>query len=182
MSPITKGLAVAFVLYAGFAINKANTVNTTQKAPKQVAQDTYRDIARKVNYIVPKKSALQCLAENIYYEAGVEDLAGKYAVATVTLNRVKTGRWGNTVCGVVYAQKNGVCQFSWVCEKHSKPTGKQWKLSLKVAKAALAGRTHGPVAKALFYHADYVKPYWADKKKKVAVIGRHVFYSAALKA
>jgi len=26
------------------------------------------------------------------------------------------------------------------------------------------------------YHADYVKPYWADKTKKTFTIGQHIFY------
>lgn len=26
------------------------------------------------------------------------------------------------------------------------------------------------------YHADYVKPYWADKTKKTIAIGKHIFY------
>lgn len=29
---------------------------------------------------------------------------------------------------------------------------------------------------ALFFHATYVKPSWAKNKKRVAHIGRHVFY------
>lgn len=185
MSPITKGLAVAFVLYAGLAINKANTVDTSPKFadPDTVAHattyDTFHDIARNVDYKVPNKTSVQCLAENIYYEAGVEDTAGKWAVATVTLNRVKTGHWGNSVCGVVYAKKNDVCQFSWVCEKHKKPAGKVWKESMKIAKATLRGKRYEPVKKALFYHANYVKPYWIDKKKKVAIVGKHIFYTGA---
>lgn len=44
---------------------------------------------------------LNCLAKNIYYEAGSESLEGKVAVGVVTLNRVGDGRFGNSVCGVV---------------------------------------------------------------------------------
>ena len=60
---------------------------------------------------------LNCLTQNIYWEAASEPFEGKVAVAQVTLNRVESGKFANTVCGVVY-QKNVfyervVCQFSW---------------------------------------------------------------------
>jgi spore germination cell wall hydrolase CwlJ-like protein len=42
-----------------------------------------------------------CLARNIFYEAGSEKEEGKVAVAIVTINRVKDGRFGNSICGVV---------------------------------------------------------------------------------
>jgi spore germination cell wall hydrolase CwlJ-like protein len=42
-----------------------------------------------------------CLAKNIYYEAGSEPEEGKVAVAMVTINRVRDGRFGKTVCSVV---------------------------------------------------------------------------------
>ena len=42
-----------------------------------------------------------CLARNIFYEAGSESEEGKAAVAIVTINRVKDGRFGNSICGVV---------------------------------------------------------------------------------
>ena len=42
-----------------------------------------------------------CLARNIYYEAGGESEEGKAAVAIVTINRVKDNRFGTGICGVV---------------------------------------------------------------------------------
>ena len=44
---------------------------------------------------------IDCLAKNIYYEAGMESEEGKVAVAMVTINRVRDGRFGKTVCSVV---------------------------------------------------------------------------------
>ena len=43
----------------------------------------------------------ECLARNIYYEAGSESEEGKAAVAIVTINRVKDGRFDKSICGVV---------------------------------------------------------------------------------
>ena len=43
-----------------------------------------------------------CLAKNIYFEARGESLAGKLAVAKVTLNRTKHEDFPDSVCKVVY--------------------------------------------------------------------------------
>ncbi|MCR4301881.1 MAG: cell wall hydrolase, partial [Sulfuricaulis sp.] len=48
---------------------------------------------------------LTCLALNVYFEARGEPSAGQFAVAEVTMNRVASGRYPDTVCGVVH-QKN----------------------------------------------------------------------------
>ena len=44
---------------------------------------------------------VDCLAKNIYYEAGSEPEEGKVAVAMVTINRVRDGRFGKSICLVV---------------------------------------------------------------------------------
>jgi spore germination cell wall hydrolase CwlJ-like protein len=44
---------------------------------------------------------VDCLAKNIYYEAANEPEEGKVAVAMVTINRVRDGRFGKSVCAVV---------------------------------------------------------------------------------
>lgn len=126
---------------------------------------------------------VNCLAKNIYYEAGVEPDMGKYAVAQVTINRVNDYRFGKTVCGVVMASidkdDKPVCAFTWVCEKHREPHGTNWKRSVEIAKDFLYnGVRLYPVRAALFYHAAYIKrPYWADPKQEITQIGQHVFYA-----
>ena len=59
---------------------------------------------------------VDCLAQNMYFEAGIESKAGKLAVAEVTMNRVKSSEFPNTVCEVVYQRTKYTCQFSWICE------------------------------------------------------------------
>ena len=48
----------------------------------------------------------ECLAKNIYFEAGVESTAGKLAVANVTINRATNSNYPNTICGVVQEGKH----------------------------------------------------------------------------
>jgi len=56
-----------------------------------------------------------CLAKNIFHEARGESTIGKYAIAQVTLNRVISSRYPDTVCEVVMQPH----QFSWT-QHHSK--------------------------------------------------------------
>lgn len=125
------------------------------------------------------KRDLECLARNIFFEAGTEDTAGKYAVAQVTINRVKTGNWGKNICAVVYSPD----QFSWTKEKElatSKLDSSNWHESRAIAHAVLGqGLRVKTLSKALFYHADYANPPWNDNQKAVAKIGHHIFYTKA---
>jgi spore germination cell wall hydrolase CwlJ-like protein len=129
-----------------------------------------------------KTRELECLTRNIYWEAASEPFEGKVAVAQVTLNRVESGLFAESICGVV-TQKNiiyekVICQFSWYCEGNFKvkPVYKpSWKESEEVAKKVyLEGFRLPGMTKALYYHADYVNPNW--NKPKIGEIGRHIFY------
>ena len=125
---------------------------------------------------------LECLTRNIYWEAASEPFEGKVGVAQVTLNRVASGKFADSVCGVVY-QKNVfyekvVCQFSWYCEGNHKTKavhGTLWRESEEVAKKVLLEGFRLPsLEKAMYYHADYVSPGW--KLPKIEKVGRHIFY------
>ena len=130
------------------------------------------------NPILYNRKDIVCLAKNIYFEAGTEPMLGKLAVAQVTINRVKNGYWGDTICDVVNAKD----QFSWT-NKDDLSIDKDsltYKDSLSAAKKALAERRRLRVLKhALFYHADYVRPNWVDHTQKIGKIGTHVFYNGA---
>lgn len=124
---------------------------------------------------------LDCLAINIYREAGHESFEGKVAVAQVTLNRVDHHAFPKDVCSVVY-QKNVimekvVCQFSWYCMEvaNRKPNDAAYKDSYAVAKKVLLeGFRLDSLHNALYYHAVYVQPNWPYTR--IAQIGNHIFY------
>ena len=52
---------------------------------------------------------IYCGAQNIYFEAGSEPFEGMMAIADVTINRKKDTRWPDSICNVVWQNK----QFSW---------------------------------------------------------------------
>ncbi len=120
---------------------------------------------------------VECLAQNIYFEAGGEPTAGKIAVATVTLNRFREG-YAKSICGVVKQKYNGVCQFSWVCEKNKTIRSRSsYREAIIIAENMLISkRNYGTMDNALYFHADYVNPSWAKTKDFVRKIGRHLFY------
>lgn len=126
---------------------------------------------------------LGCLARNIYHEARGEPANGQQAVAEVTLNRVASNLFPETVCKVVHEQrwdrKRGryVGAFSWTeLDQVSRPRGMAWNRALKIAEQVYDEELDTLTDDALFYHATTIEPAWARTKKQVAKIGRHIFY------
>ena len=124
------------------------------------------------------KRQVDCLAQNIYYEAGWEPEQGKVAVAMVTMNRLQQSeRFGKDICSVVKQKIKSTCQFSWVCEGKAGGTNNYvYSQAKEIALYVYANYENiKDVTKgALYYHADYVNPRW--KLDKTATIGRHIFY------
>jgi len=129
-----------------------------------------------------RNKQLDCLARNIYYEAGNQPFEGKVAVAQVTINRAESGQFPKDICQVVY-QKNVVyervlCQFSWYCETATMMRPKNtavFKESEMVARQVLLEGFRLPsLQKALYFHATHIIPKW--NRERVAIIAGHVFY------
>jgi len=163
-------ISLIAVLVVVFAIDKITTIQYNRIKADETNQ----------NYITLKERyrQLDCLTENIYYEATGENAEGKIAIAQVTINRANSSNFPNDICKVVY-QKNGVvCQFSWYCDKPKalkKRNEVAYNEAREVAKAVLLeGERLSSLENAEFYHADYVNPGW--KYKKLAKIGKHIFY------
>ena len=137
---------------------------------------------RQTEILIAKE--IDCLAKNIYYEAGSESFEGKMAVAQVTINRANSGKYPKNICDVVYQKDKikgrTVCQFSWTCNKISNPKDSyMWQESQYIARKALTEPiAHVRISQmnAMFYHATYVHPKW-DKKGVVMKIGNHIFYT-----
>lgn len=123
----------------------------------------------------------KCLAEAIYFEARSEPEEGQAAVAQVILNRVGSGLYPASVCGVVFQnqQRRNACQFSFACEGkalHVADPG-SWATAVRVAREVTEGTSYvSDVGAATHYHANYVRPVWAARLRKMDVIGHHVFY------
>ena len=123
----------------------------------------------------------KCLAEALYFEARGETIKGQFAVAEVIMNRVKSGRFPDSVCGVVNqgTGKKYQCQFTYTCdgipENIREP--RAWERVGKVARAILDGRAPMNLTDgATHYHTNAVRPRWSRTYTKTASIGVHLFY------
>ena len=141
-----------------------------------------------------KRQEAYCLAQNIYHEARNQPAAGQLAVVSVTINRVNDDRFPNTICGVVYEGPSrpswkdptvmipirNRCQFSWYCDGLSDiPKNEEmFEELLLLTEGIVSGNiqlidiTEG----ATHYHADYVRPSWAETKTRTIEIEDHIFY------
>lgn len=126
---------------------------------------------------------LNCLALNVYHEARGEPMAGQYAVAEVTMNRVASRYYPNTVCKVVFQKKwdvlrgRNVAAFSWTeFDTRPPPNEPSWRHARDVAEAVYHQKHVPQVDGALLYHSKRIRPSWARRKKPIAKVGKHVFY------
>ncbi|MEM7740377.1 MAG: cell wall hydrolase [Pseudomonadota bacterium] len=121
-----------------------------------------------------------CLSKAIYFEARNQSVLGQIAVADVILNRVDSGRFPDSVCGVVFQgeERRNRCQFSFACDglpetAHEKGA---WAKSEVLADLIMRGFRPPLTRYATFYHAEYVSPSWAKAFVETTVIGDHIFY------
>jgi len=161
---------------------KSLKLNKTEAYTPPSAAEFARQYASITSHrLLVKKEEMRCLALNIYWEARSEPLDGQLAVAGVTMNRVAHPKFPDTICGVVQESRSyrlHRCQFSWWCDGKRDTPNEQvaWHSAQQLARLYLAGIYSDPTENALWYHADYVKPFWADKLNRTAKIGRHIFY------
>lgn len=131
---------------------------------------------------------VECLAQNIYFEAKNQRRRGQIAVGLVTINRVLSNKYPDTICGVVWQKRRSsktgreVAQFSWTLDgKTDKPHNKKvWERIHILAQAMLAGQSllnfQDFTKGATHYHAVYVHPYWQKSLTRVIRIEDHIFY------
>ena len=119
-----------------------------------------------------RRTALNCLAANIYFEAGSakEPFLSKLGTGFAVINRVNHSSFPTTVCDVVeHYRVKGIPQFSWVSTKPKQIFyTEELELAQKIAKGILRGEYLDPTKGATHYYADYIKtPEWAKNGKLV---------------
>jgi spore germination cell wall hydrolase CwlJ-like protein len=159
----------------GDAAQALNDAIPIAKGPVESALPFYITDSSMTN----SEKALRCMTQAIYYEAGFEPTAGRYAVAQVILNRMRHPAFPKSVCGVIYqGSSRPGCQFSFACDGSllRAPSAKAWTEARRIAEDVLSGTVTSAVGMATHYHANYVSPYWAPKLHKITVMGAHIFY------
>ncbi len=173
-------IVAASLALPGFSMRRDRapaSLAPTPEQPSELLTNRFADLIEPDSM----ESEQRCLAEAVYFEARSEPEEGQAAVAQVVLNRVKSGLYPSSVCGVVYQNRHRFmgCQFSFACEGKSLriTDAASWRVATQIASAVIEGRTYlSEVGDATHYHAAYVRPGWSRRLKKMDVIGRHIFY------
>lgn len=153
--------------------------------PMAIGKDGKPDhwwVMNKIPASARSASEQKCLATAIYFEARGESVKGELAVAQVVINRLKNPAYPNTICGVVYQNKDmrNACQFSFACDgiPDRITDATSWARAQMLAKRVLFEENwwNADVGSSTHYHANYVKPRWARTMKKMQKVGHHIFY------
>lgn len=125
-------------------------------------------------------SEWSCLTEALYFEARGESVEGQFAVAEVILNRVKSRRFPNSVCGVINQGSKNLhrCQFSYNCDGKDETVHENaaHRRVGKIARILLDGAPRNLVHGATYYHTNAVSPSWSRVFTRTTTIGVHYFY------
>jgi spore germination cell wall hydrolase CwlJ-like protein len=126
-----------------------------------------------------------CLAKALYFEARGESIKGQVAVAEVILNRVDSGTYPNSVCGVVNQGANDSragCQFSFACDGRADTIREKaaYERVAKIARLMMDGAPRALTGGATHFHTTNVRPGWARKFPNTARIGSHLFYRESI--
>lgn len=129
----------------------------------------------------------KCLSEVLYYEARGEGAVGQKAIAEVVFHRMNHGKYGQSICAVVYSgSKKPGCQFSFTCNGDMKrpKQAAAWHRAEVLAARILTGEIplRNSTGGATNFHAISVSPEWADTLEKTTQIGSHIFYRGASRA
>jgi hypothetical protein len=136
-----------------------------------------------------------CMTLALFFEGGStgESEEGLRHIARVIVERAKADRrmWGgSTICGVVFKEAKGVCQFSFACLPVSRRTprgGRMWEISAEIADEALEGNHEGTDELVRYYmNAELasLRNVCSFRREFVPVVkaGRHEFFREATRA
>jgi len=122
------------------------------------------------------KTDMYWLTQNVYWEARGQSKKGQALVALVTINRMKDGRWPNTIKGVVTQPY----QFAWYSDGNPDiPKNKKaWNKATKVAEiiCSIYDTLDPAYKRVLHFHEKNVDPHWKRHYVKFESIQNHVFY------
>lgn len=146
-------------------------------APSSVA---YTDAFLNTVPVASGGSEWECLSEALYFEARGETVQGLFGVGEVILNRVDSGAYPNTICGVINqgTGREYACQFTYTCDGIADHVGNRAAYNRvgKVARLLIDGAGRDLTDGATHYHTTAVSPSWARRFPQTARIGVHLFY------
>jgi spore germination cell wall hydrolase CwlJ-like protein len=95
-------------------------------------------------------------------------------VGKVIVNRVNSGKFANSICGVVYQRSGKQCQFTFACVKNAVVRSEeQYANSMVAAELVMLGFAKDITNNAEFFNN---RPFGGKRLVHTAKIGGHYFY------
>lgn len=143
-------------------------------------------ISCSVNAMDFTNREIQCIADNVWFEARGEGKEGWDAILTVMHSRIEDKRFPNEYCKVVKQKRRNICQFSWVCDSRLNNSTKHRNTKLyreiydycQTFYQAPHYFIDEKIKGSLYYHSNKVKRTALGKMKlsNPVKIGNHYFY------
>jgi len=145
----------------------------TQAPQAQIAADDQDDSDQAPVVTQADAASVECMAKVVLHEAANQPREGKVAVAQTLVNRLKAGRFGDTICAV--ANQKG--QFFHIAGFHPRRSSDGWQEAVEIAHEVLAGEADPVAPGAMFFRASYAPANaFFRKRERVATVGAHIFY------
>lgn len=163
--PVLIGLVVA-----PFVVTGCTTTGTSGKANSEKAVASHVKSVNGVKTYTYTARDKECLERAMFFESNRSSPDGLLAVGTVVMNRLASGRYPDTICGVV-GQKNQFAPGVLTRKMNSKALPDVQA----TADAVLKGQRHPKLKNAMFFHTAGLKfPY--NNMHYVLVAGGNSFY------
>lgn len=171
---------VLFLLLFFAAPATANAGTGTRFANVYDAIFVERSLPTLIEYFLSgeeRRREVLCMALNVYHEARGTTQSDREAVAHVTMNRLESGLWGNTVCAVVLARS----QFSWTVFSEGRAVPREtqaWLNAQQTAYRVYSDETaHDLTNGATHFYAASMRrpPAWASRGVGRQRIGGHIY-------
>jgi spore germination cell wall hydrolase CwlJ-like protein len=154
----------------------AYDVDFTQVEPQLAATPASTDLMPAVATVAAASvdsRELECMAKVVHHESRGQPRRGQLAVAQALINRLKAGRFGDSICAVA-AQRG---QFFNVASYNPRRDTGDWNLAEDVSRDALTGEAEQVAPGALFVRASYAAPNsFFRTRQRVTAVGGHIFY------
>jgi len=119
---------------------------------------------------------VNCMAVAIYAEANTQSITAKHGVGYLILNRVKSKKYGQDICEVVYSKGQFEGVHDIVTGKHPQPAYKDILKAELIAIDVISHKVANPIANSVYFHDDSIRSMSYAWGKKTTKIDHLIFY------
>jgi len=169
---------MAFIFYLIQLLSPDSLSTSSQKASVDALEMFYGQLNTRVatQSEMAYRMNVECLTRIVFNESRNEPITGKQMVAQVTVNRVNSGKFPDSVCKNMKAK--GAYSFYDPKSKHVDKVRKYPVEYKHIAEKALSGEyKHLISSKTLYFKNCRVQSSFFDKLVMVRRVGQHCFFT-----